>query len=215
MLTIYDSATGNFKNYVPARDRCLRESSSPDSRCLPPFRHGSKDREEAARLNVFFVALNAEMKFSRYFRMIRSHPPRVPLPDRVRDLMKRTIKLVELIYWTPEPAKASQGEEVPSGAPEKRRNPGRAARSDGTKTVKRKHEETQDPSTSYAISSRRRKLTEPADVDLETCTAYGRAVVYGHSALLSFHLHRSCMLKLYLPRSRVRSGLVRRHNPHS
>jgi hypothetical protein len=47
---------------------------------------------------VFLVVLNAEIKFRRYRRM-RTMPK---LPEDVEKLMDETIKLVDLIYWTPE-----------------------------------------------------------------------------------------------------------------
>jgi hypothetical protein len=87
VLTVYSPANGSPKNYVAAGDRCLRESPDPNSPRLPPFRH-TDDREFAERLNIFLVILNAEIKFWRYFEMIREDPPPIPLPDDVTNLMR-------------------------------------------------------------------------------------------------------------------------------
>jgi hypothetical protein len=107
-MTIYDPDQGSHKQYVVAPDRTLRESEDLNSPRLPTFRHTSR-RRPFARLNVFLVILNAEIKFRRYFEMIRSSPPPTPLPADVLDVMRSTIILVDLIYWRPIPLKGTKG----------------------------------------------------------------------------------------------------------
>ncbi len=95
--------------YVPSRDRRLRESIEPDSARLPPFRHDFQNRDETHDLNTFLVAINAEIKFRRYLKMIQEHPPTTALPDDVLALMRRVVELVDLLYWVPVPTKGSKG----------------------------------------------------------------------------------------------------------
>jgi len=129
-------------------------------------------------LNVFLVALNAEIKFHRYLEMIDSHPPTKPLPNRILALMRRTVELVELIYWVPV-------------TPSKRRGSSeRAAMGDHAKNVERgsseetgtemEDEGTRDPVTFRAALSRRKELSWPVDMDLEARMAYGRFIMYNH-----------------------------------
>ena len=74
-LTTYDRATSTPKNYTVSSDRCFRESRESNSPRLPPFRHTTQQgRNRGDRLNVFLVALNAEIKFRCYFRMIQQQP---------------------------------------------------------------------------------------------------------------------------------------------
>ena len=49
--------------------------------------------------NPFLIIINADIKFRRYFRQ---EPLDIPLPDDIFHLMRRTMDLVELIYWEPE-----------------------------------------------------------------------------------------------------------------
>ena len=107
-LPIYNPATGTWKTYVASRDRRLRESAEPDSARLPPFRH-PRSRLHRRDVNIFLVAINADIKFRRYFEMIQ-HPPTTPLPDDVLALMRHVVELVDLLYWEPVPAKGSVGE---------------------------------------------------------------------------------------------------------
>ena len=100
MLTVYHPAEATHTHYVVAGDRRLRETSNPDSPRLPPFYHVSEQRDQFERLNVFLVAINAEIKFHRYFEMDQ---PGTPLPADVINLMHLTIELVDLLYWTPVP----------------------------------------------------------------------------------------------------------------
>ncbi len=186
MLTVYDPITASYKHYVAATDRCLRESSDPSSPRLPPFHHVSEDRDPVCRLNVFLVVINAEIKFRRYFEM---EPPTTPLPADVINLMRRTMGLVDLLYWKPVPKKGSRGEEVMAKRlAGRRKNPQRAARSDPKTAIERESSEEsmiQEPtaSGSHAVLSRRSRLRWLADVDLETRMAYGRALMSGHGML--------------------------------
>jgi hypothetical protein len=102
-LTVY-GPNGNRKEYVPSADRRLRESRDPASPAFPPFRPNTAHRQlKRDRINPFFVILNAELKFRRYFTMINERePPGVPLPEDVLRLMHRTIELVDLLYWEKE-----------------------------------------------------------------------------------------------------------------
>ena len=186
MLTVHDPATGSHKNYVPATDRCLRESVDPDSPRLPPFRHETEDRIPDSHLNVFLVALNAEIKFREYFEMIGSHPPKISLPGWVLTLMRRTGELVQLIYWEPVAIKGSPGERILLE---------RAAKRDKKKSVERRgsedievgmeeDEDTRDPSPFRAASSPSSEFSWPAHMDLEARMAYGRSIMCGHGATL-------------------------------
>lgn len=111
LLTIYNPEERSRKDYLAAQDQCLRGGYDPTSPRLPPFRHNQSQRSAVECLNVFLVILNAEIKFRRYFEMIRQHPPLTPLPADVLDLMHRTIDLVNLIYWRPVPMKGTKGYE--------------------------------------------------------------------------------------------------------
>ncbi|KAF8899777.1 hypothetical protein CPB84DRAFT_1680960 [Gymnopilus junonius] len=118
ILPIFDPMTGTHKYYVPSRDRRLRESINPNSTPLPPFRHVF--RHELLNVNIFLVAINAEIKFRRYFKMIAYHPPPTPLPNDVLTLMHRVIELVRLLYWTPDlqgHPEGTRGNSVRTGRP--------------------------------------------------------------------------------------------------
>jgi hypothetical protein len=49
-------------------------------------------------LNPFLVVLNAEIKFRQYLRLPQAQ---ALLPADVMDLIRKTIELVDLIYWEP------------------------------------------------------------------------------------------------------------------
>jgi hypothetical protein len=92
VLPVFHSATSAPTTYVSARDRCLRESSEPNSPRLPTLCNVTKGRiVDPHHLNVFLVILNAEIKFHRYLHMIRQNPPATPLPDDVLALMHLTV----------------------------------------------------------------------------------------------------------------------------
>ncbi|KAF9512295.1 hypothetical protein BS47DRAFT_1372848 [Hydnum rufescens UP504] len=172
LLTVYDPATATPKHYVPACDRCLRESCDPRSAPFPPFHH-SMTRPCAFRSNVFLIILNAEIKFHRYFKMIEEHPPPTPLPDDVLDLMHRTIELVNLLYWVPVPVEGSQGEAIYLS---------RSMESDPMGVIKNGSSEKMEmegagiqPPTSPCGQQSRWE-----DMDLEERKAYGRALMSGH-----------------------------------
>ena len=189
MLTVYDAGTATYKHYVAASDRYLRESPHPSSPRLPAFHHVSEDREPTYhRLNVFLVIINAEIKFRRYFAMAQ---PTTPLPADVINLMYRTIHLVDLLYWQPEPG--SWGAKVVAKRLASRcKNTPRAKRLDPEKIIERESseqriedddQEMQFPSGFHMGSSRRSRLRWLADVDLETRMAYGRALMSGQGML--------------------------------
>ena len=68
-----------------------------------------------------------------------------PLPGAVLDLMERTVKLVDLLYWKPMPTEGSHGEaEYVVRMEDARRNPGREARPDPAKTIERGSSEERD-----------------------------------------------------------------------
>jgi hypothetical protein len=112
VLPIYDPLAGTHKFYVPAEDQCLRESTQTNSPRLPAFRHTLEKRHQISHVNVFLVAMNAEIKFRRYFEEIRLQPPKTSLPDDVLSLMRLTQELIELIYWEAKPTKGSEGESI-------------------------------------------------------------------------------------------------------
>jgi hypothetical protein len=64
-------------------------------------------------VNIFLLAINVDIKFRRYFEMIQQQPPTTAqLPDDVLVLMRRVLKLVDLLYWGPMPTKGSKGEAI-------------------------------------------------------------------------------------------------------
>jgi hypothetical protein len=75
------------------------------------------------RLNIFLVILNAEIKFRRYLQMSARNPS-LSLPADFLSLMRRTLQLVDLLYWmSTTPTKGSPGEEIMAGTRSRRRNP--------------------------------------------------------------------------------------------
>jgi hypothetical protein len=103
---------------------------------LPAFRHGNQKRTVRNKLNVFLVAINAEIKFRRYFQEWELNNQPSPLPEDVLALMHSCMELVDLIYWTPKATEGSQGRAII----DKRfalasRNPARAARPNPAKMV--------------------------------------------------------------------------------
>jgi hypothetical protein len=172
-LTIYDHETGTYKNYVAARDGCLRETADPSSHCLPPFHHRAVSREASMKPNVYLVALNAEIKFRRYLKMVEATPPPTPLPDHVLSLIHRTIELIRLIYWRPTPTKGSKGESVlaQQKLASRRTDPERAARPGPSKNTEggsgEELEAGAEEVSQAPPSKRRRNFRWPADWDLE------------------------------------------------
>ncbi|KAF8801382.1 hypothetical protein BYT27DRAFT_7115088, partial [Phlegmacium glaucopus] len=187
VLPIYDPATRIYKNYVSSRDRRLRESIEPDSARLPPFRHVFQNRGETCDVNIFLVAINAEIKFRRYFKMIQQHPPTTALPDDVLALMRRVVELVDLLYWIPVPMEGSKGHAIlAERALLKRKNPERAGRSshplytETTSDVESGMGGPLTPTKARNLSKGSRRLDWLANADLEMRKAYGSALMSGH-----------------------------------
>lgn len=87
-------------------DRRLRETADATSPPLPPF--SAPNRVLVTDyINPFLVILNAGIKFRRYFRQA---PPEIPLPDVVQELMRKSMELIELVYWKPEMRPGTRGE---------------------------------------------------------------------------------------------------------
>lgn len=166
ILPVFHSGTSTPTIYVSAGDRRLRESPKPDSPPLPAFHHAYERSDKFERINISLVILNAEIKFHRYLRMTAQDPPKTPLPDDVLELMHLTVELVHLLYWEPVPTKGSQGE-------------ANFVKWGGKSTWSR------------SKSGQKRQSVFPADWDLETRKAYGRALMSGHGAL---HLSSSVAL---------------------
>jgi hypothetical protein len=184
-LVVYDPVTQGHKLYVVAQDRCLRESTDPNSNPFPPFHHRAKARGRDLHPNVFLVALNAEIKFRRYLKMVRANAPPAPLPDHVLALMHRTIELVDLLYWWPISTKGSSGSE------EQRMD---------------KDKDSQIPPDSWARSRLKRHELRPTsiwpeDMDLEARKARGMALMSGHGMLSILDLCKFLTMVLCLSRS--------------
>ena len=193
ILPVYDHATRTRKHYVPSRDRRLRESIEPDSARLPPFRHDFQNRGKDENLSIFLVALNAEIKFRRYLKMIQEYPPTTPLPDDVLALMHRVIELVDLLYWAPVPTKGSKGYTIVAERallePKKLESAGRSSQQQDTEATSDEEggmEGSPTPSKASKMLKRSRRLPWPADADLETRKAYGTALMCGHGNPLLF-----------------------------
>ncbi len=195
VLVVY-STTFDIKTYVVARDRVLRESSEPSSPRFPPFRHVTQSRNDFNRLNVFLVALNADIKFRRYFYMTRHNPPTTPLPNNLVDVMNRTIELMKLLYWVPVPTKGSQGEKLlAEELASTRKNLARGARPDRTKAMESSFSEEAEMDAGEGAAflrsvndMRSRASPWPEDADLETRMAIGRALMSDHCSFLVLSL---------------------------
>lgn len=101
-LTIYDPRTEVLTHYVVAQDLRSRKSIDTSSSVMPAFSHVREPESEGKLLqnvNVFFMVLNAAIKFRHYASL---PSPAVPLPQESHDLMKSTIHLVDLLYWEPQ-----------------------------------------------------------------------------------------------------------------
>ena len=89
------------KTYTIGLDHTLRRLPGHDaSTCerFPPFSFDYSRSRDFPPPNPFLVILNAEIKFRRY---LREFPTPTVLPGDVMELIQRTIRLVELIYWDP------------------------------------------------------------------------------------------------------------------
>ena len=98
-LTFYSHVNNQLlrPNYVVGHDRMLRQSpGTMDSPCFLAFCFDVN--RSSLSLNDFLVLLNAKIKLQCYRRM-GTMPA---LPEDIKKLMDKTIKLVDLIYWKPE-----------------------------------------------------------------------------------------------------------------
>jgi hypothetical protein len=183
-FALYDRTTQTTKSYVVASDHRLRESRDPQSPPFPPFHPSFQGRNAATSLNIFLVILNADIKFRRYFEMAGM----APLPSDVLALMKRTMELVDLLYWMPAPSKLTERVVAASFA-NRRQNPIRTVRPNPmTNTMERiASDETEEMQDVGQLSlSRYKRMRWFRDADFNTRMAYGRAVMSGHGKFLPF-----------------------------
>ena len=141
-------------------------------------------------MNVFLVAINAEIRFRRYFKMIQQDPPTTALPEDVHALMHRVIDLVNVLYWVPVPTEGSKGEAIRAKlAPQKCKNPERAGRSSQPQYAEATSGEESPPTPTQAwkSSKRSRGVDWLAFANLEERKAYGTALMSGHG-IPPFHL---------------------------
>ncbi|KAM6495239.1 hypothetical protein JOM56_009862 [Amanita muscaria] len=189
IFTVYDRANNGHKNYVVSNDRRLRESIDYNSPRLPSFSHDAQHRKSnPSRVNVFLVAINADIKFRRYFRMAEQLPP---LPPDVIELMRRVTYLIDLIYWEPVPTKGSKGEVIYNarGIAQvlKRKKPPRSTQlgyieNERTSSAESAGEDVSSPrkKRSELLLEERRFDEWWRSVDFETRRAYGTAIMCGH-----------------------------------
>lgn len=128
-----------------------------------------------------------------------------PLPADVINLMRRTMHLVNILYWQPAPKKGSRGGKAMAKRPAGRRqNPPRTERPDPTESGEESmtvdDQEMQIPSDSHVVSSHRSRPRWLAGADLETRMAYGRALMSGHGMLHFLSCSKPYTLKPSLPR---------------
>ncbi|TFK68413.1 hypothetical protein BDN72DRAFT_858419 [Pluteus cervinus] len=98
-LAIYHADSQMSKTYVVGPDCNLRESPGTlDNALLPPFSFDRRTSGDRLQLNPLLVVLNAEIKFRRYERMM---PTPTPLPANLRELITRTNKPAELLFFIP------------------------------------------------------------------------------------------------------------------
>jgi len=105
-----------------------------------------------------------------------------PLPNDVLALMKRTMELVDLLYWMPAPSKLTERVVAASFA-NRRQNPIRTVRPNPmTNTMERiASDETEEMQDVGQLSlSRYKRMRWFRDADFNTRMAYGRAVMSGH-----------------------------------
>ncbi|KAH9961705.1 hypothetical protein BGW80DRAFT_1357980 [Lactifluus volemus] len=164
-LVVYDPVTQGHKLYVVAQDRCLRESTDPNSNPFPPFHHRAKARGRDLHPNVFLVALNAEIKFRRYLKMVRASAP--PHLSQIMSLLLCIGQSSSLISFTGGPV-STKGS---SGSEEQR--------------MDKDDEDSPAPSDSWARSRLERHELRPTsiwpeDMDLAARKARGMALMSGH-----------------------------------
>lgn len=90
------------KYYKMAADRMLREQTGQDSgqsqtRRFHPFRFIAERELMVKTINPYLVILAADIKFRRY---LAANGPR--LPPVYNSLMRKTIKVADLLYFRPE-----------------------------------------------------------------------------------------------------------------
>ena len=169
-LLVYDASAGINRLYVPTESshlRCITTNSSLPA-FLPPI------RDPTSGLNVFLVALNAEIKFRRFKLLFQGWAHLSPDHAILAEL---TIKLVSLLYWRPRtPAKGSRGEQVLLKAKQEKPHRGKP-RSTFESSDENGNSENE---ASTPTGDREQHYVLPTDVDLETRIAYGRALMCGH-----------------------------------
>ncbi len=183
--------------YVVAQDRVLCESIEPSSPCFPPFHHIAESHHAFHHLNVFLVALNADIKFQHYFESNQHNPPMTLLPKSVVNVMNHTIKLIKLLYWRPVPTKGSPGEKIYAKSQAWAwQNLAQGMRPDHMKTIEGSSKEAEMDmgedawflDSVKAIRCGRQAPPWPEDADLETRMAIGRALMSGHGLFLVLSL---------------------------
>ena len=103
-LSIFDRAAGIFREYIPASDFSLREATTNER--LPTFVPPTRQEHTMDAVNVFLVAINAQMKFKQFKAMYQEQP--LPLPSDHVVLVERTLELVDLFDWKFKKPKASR-----------------------------------------------------------------------------------------------------------
>lgn len=145
------------------------------------------------------VILSGEIKFRRFIRDLRESPFLQSLPADVMDLIHKTINLVDLIYWKPEPRPGTQGYEIyMQRFDSARRNDTRKARpgnlresSDEDKAASddAMNSSGSDSGTEYAHNrsqgSRRREFSFPEGASLERRREIASLLMSGHGRLSS------------------------------
>lgn len=196
-LHILDPETATEKSYVPSQDRRLRETQDIASPRLPPFSGPNR----IPQVNPLMVILSGEIKFRRFIRDLPQSPFPQSLPADVMDLIHKTINLVDLIYWKPEPREGTQGHKIyMQRFDSARRNDTRKAQSSKRGEDKGASDNAMNSSgsnsgTEYAHNrsqgSRRREFSFPEGASLERRRKIASLLMSGHGRL------SSTVLRLY------------------
>jgi hypothetical protein len=176
-LSIYDAATNTINDYVPASDGHIRKTANATSDRLPSIVPPSRENPIISGVNVFLVALNAEIKFRRFQLLAGTFN----LPADNILLVDRTKFLIDLLYWVLQATKGSRGEEIL--AAKSRRNAIRDAR---PKPAPSKESSDDDMSTEEETVPSTLKFRYPVEADLETRKAFGRSLMCGHGKFLQY-----------------------------
>jgi hypothetical protein len=113
------NSDGSYTPYKVSSDKLLRQvdpvsilSSDPPSLLAPPFppflHQTTRDLDQT--INVYFLLLNAEIKFQRFKKNIgldKLHPD-------MRAIVEQTIKIVDLMYSQPVRSESCTAVEVPA-----------------------------------------------------------------------------------------------------